>query len=83
MAASATKVRDTIEQAIQGSDTLGAGNYVTVKVEKSGFLGMGGAKIVLTGRTKSDKDKEAIEALANEKASGVDVESRLRVSKVG
>ncbi len=83
MAVSATKARDMIEQAIRGSETVGEGNYVTVKVEKSGFLFFGSTKIVLTGRTKSDKDKVAIEELAKANSGGAEVESRLRVSKVG
>lgn len=83
MADSASKARDHIEQAIRSSESVGEGNYVTVKVEKSGFLFFGSSKVILTGRTKSEKDKAAIEELAQQNAGGAEVESRLRVSKVG
>lgn len=78
MAASAQKVRDKIDQALKASDEIGAGNYVTVKVEKSGLFGKG--NIVLTGRTTSEAMKEKIQKIAESAAEGVEVQNQLRVS---
>jgi TATA-box binding protein (TBP) (component of TFIID and TFIIIB) len=81
MAAKPSKVRDAIDQAIRSSNEVREGNYVSVGVEKTGFLFFGSSKIVLTGRTKSEKDKAKVEEIANQNSSGVEVESRLRVSQ--
>lgn len=80
MAASAKKVRDDIDNAIKNSDEVKPGNYVTVKVEKSGMFGK--PFIQLTGRCTSEKDKSKIEEIAQANASDVKVESSLRVSTV-
>lgn len=81
MAGSAQKVKDKVYGAIKSSTEIKEGNYVTVSVEKSGFLFFGSSKLVLTGRTTSEKDKEKIESIAKEAAGDVEVESRLRVGK--
>jgi osmotically-inducible protein OsmY len=80
MAASAKKVRDDIDNAIKNSDEVKPGNYITVKVEKSGMFGK--PFIQLTGRCTSEKDKNKIEEIARANASDVKVESSLRVSTV-
>ena len=56
MGMSAAKVRDAIDQAITTSDEIKEGNYVTVKVEKSGLLAK--PHISLTGRTTSEAMKQ-------------------------
>lgn len=81
MAANPKKVRDAIDQAIRSSNEIREGNYISVSVEKTGFLFFGSTKIVLTGRAKSEKDKAKVEEIANQNASGVEVESRLRISQ--
>jgi hypothetical protein len=78
MAASIKKVRDDIDNAIKGSDQVKPGNYVTVKIEKQGLFGK--PYIQLSGRCTSEKDKATIEAIANESASDIKVESVLRIS---
>ena len=80
MAASASKVRDTIDQAIKTSSEIKEGNYVTVKVEKSGLFGK--AYIALTGRTTSEAMKQKIQEIAEANAGGVEVKNQLRVSTV-
>lgn len=80
MAANIKKVRDDVDNAIKGSDQVKPGNYVTVKIEKQGMFGK--PFIQLSGRCTSEKDKATIEAIANENASGVAVESTLRISTV-
>jgi hypothetical protein len=80
MAASAKKVRDDIDNAIKGSDQVKPGNYVTVKVEKPGLFGK--PFIQLSGRCTSEKDKATVEAIANENAAGIKIESTLRVSTI-
>lgn len=80
MAANIKKVRDDIDNAIKGSDQVKPGNYVTVKVEKQGLFGK--PFIQLSGRCTSEKDKATIEAIANENAAGVTIESTLRISTV-
>jgi TATA-box binding protein (TBP) (component of TFIID and TFIIIB) len=81
MAQSAQKVKDKVYWAIKNSNEIKEGNYVSVAVEKSGFLFFGSSKLVLTGRTTSEKDKEKIESIARENAGEVEIESRLRVGK--
>ena len=81
MAANPSKIRDAIDQAIRGSNEIREGNYITVSVEKTGFLFFGSSKIILSGRSKSEKDKAKIEEIANQHAAGLEVESRLRVSQ--
>ena len=81
MAGSAQKAVDAIDRAIKGSAEVKPGNYVTVKVEKGGLFGK--AKIVLTGRSTSEKDKAKIEEIATANAGDFEVESRLRVSSLG
>ncbi len=78
MAQSAAKARDAIERAIQGSDEIGPGNYVTVKVEKPGIFGK--PFIAITGRVTSEKIKAKIDEIAANAAGGVKFENRLRVS---
>lgn len=80
MALSAAKARDAIEKAIQGSDEIGPGNYVTVKVEKQGIFGK--PFIAITGRVTSEKVKARIDEIAADAAGGVKVEDRLRISTV-
>jgi hypothetical protein len=81
MAGSAQKIAEGIDRAIKSSGDVKPGNYVTVKVEKSGLFGK--STIVLTGRTTSEKDKAAIEGIADSNAGGLVIESRLRVSETG
>ena len=81
MAASAQKAKDKVYWAIKNSTELKEGNYVSVAIEKTGFLFFGSSKLVLTGRTTSEKDKEKIESIAKQEAGDVEVESRLRVGK--
>jgi osmotically-inducible protein OsmY len=82
MASANEKLRLKIQQAIQNSSEVPEGNYVTVGLEKEGFLFFGKSKIVLTGRTTSEKVKETVESIAKEVAGDAEVESRLRVGKV-
>ena len=78
MAASASKVRDLIDEAIKASNEIKEGNYVTVKVEKTGLFGK--SHISLTGRTTSEAMKEKINEIATANAAGVEVQNQLRVS---
>lgn len=78
MAASANKVRDLIDEAIKASSEVKEGNYVTVKVEKSGLFGK--AHITLTGRTTSEVVKAKVNEIAVANAAGVDVRNEMRVS---
>jgi len=80
MAANPKKVRDAIEQAIRSSSEIREGNYVTVSVEKTGFLMFGSSKIVLTGRSRSEKDKIKIDEIAGQNAEGMEIDSRLKIS---
>lgn len=81
MATSPNKAKDKVYWAIKNATEIKEGNYVSVSVEKSGFLFFGSSKLVLTGRTTSEKDKETIEGIAKREAGDVEVESRLRVGK--
>lgn len=80
MAANAQKVRDKIDQALKDSNDIGAGNYVTVKTEKSGLFGKG--YIVLSGRATSEAMITKIVEIAEAHAEGVEVKNQLRVSTV-
>lgn len=80
MAANAQKVRDKIDQALKDSNDIGAGNYVTVKAEKSGLFGKG--YIVLSGRATSEAMITKIVEIAEAHAEGVEVKNQLRVSTV-
>ena len=79
--ASAAKVRDAIDNAIKASDQVKEGNYITVSVEKKGMLGLGGQRIVLSGRATSDKVIEAVTKIADEHAAGLEVVNNLRLGK--
>lgn len=78
MAGSIQKVRDTIDNAIKGSNEIKPGNYVTVKTDKQGLFGK--PSIVLTGRCTSEKDKTKVEEIAAAAAGEFKVDSQLRVS---
>lgn len=78
MAASAAKVRDLIDEALKASSDIKEGNYVTVKVEKSGLFGK--AHIALTGRTTSEAVKAKVYEIAEANAGGVEVQNQLRIS---
>jgi osmotically-inducible protein OsmY len=78
MAASVQKIRDRIESALQTSEEVNEGNYVTVKVEKAGLFGKG--SIALTGRARSEAMKTKIFEIAQSAAEGVEVKNELRVS---
>lgn len=81
MAGSVNKLKDKVYWAIKNSNELKAGNYVTVTVEKTGFLFFGKPKLILTGRTTSEKDMQKVEEIARSEAGEVEVESRLRLGK--
>ena len=79
MAQSPNKLKETLENAIRASSEIGAGNYVSVSVKKKGFLGSGGLEVTLTGRCKSEKTKDAVEAIIKEHAPDAALVDSLRV----
>jgi osmotically-inducible protein OsmY len=81
MAGSPNKIKDKVYSTIKNSTELKPGNYVSVSVEKTGFLFFGKSQIVLTGRTTSEKDKQKIEEIARAEAGDIEVVSKLRVSQ--
>jgi TATA-box binding protein (TBP) (component of TFIID and TFIIIB) len=80
MAANAEKVKMKIDNAIKNSDQVKEGNYISVKVLKTGFLFFGSKKIQLTGRATSEKMKEVIEGIAKEHVGDLEMVSEIRVS---
>lgn len=79
MAQSPNKLKETLETAIRSSSEVGPGNYVSVAVNKKGFLGSGGLEVTLTGRCKSEKAMQAVEKLVKETAEGAAVVNKMRV----
>jgi hypothetical protein len=79
MAQSPNKLKETLETAIRSSSEVGAGNYVSVAVNKKGFLGSGGLEVTLTGRCKSEKSMQAVEKLVKETVENATVVNKMRV----
>ncbi len=73
------KREDRIYQAIKGSSEIKAGNYISVKIKGTGFLGLGKEQVELRGRAASEKDKAKIEEIAKENAGGLEIVSMIRL----
>ena len=73
------KREDRIYQAIKGSSEINVGNYISVKIKGTGFLGLGKEQVELRGRAASEKDKAKIEEIAKENAGGLEIVSMIRL----
>lgn len=77
------KIRQKIADEIRSASDVGPGNYVSVSLQKLGFLGMGKKQIQLTGRASSDTAKVKIEEIAKANAEGLEIISSIRIGKTG
>ena len=83
MATSPDQLKTKIMEAIKSSSEVKPGNYISVNIKSTGFLGFGKRVIELTGRANSDKDKDAIEKIARGLAEGLEVVSTVRTGRTG
>jgi hypothetical protein len=77
------KLRAKIFNAITSSQDVQRGNYISVSVKGSGFLGFGKKQVELSGRAASEKDKSRIEEIARENSEGLEVISQIRLGRSG
>jgi hypothetical protein len=74
------KIRKKIYDAIKNAPDLKEGNYVSVALKKTGFLGMGKNQIELRGRASSEKAKAHMEEIAKGIAGNLEVVSEIRIT---
>ena len=75
------KRQDQIYQAIKNSSELKEGNYISVTIKGTGFLGLGKQQVELRGRAASEKDKAKIEEIARENAGSLEIINMIRLDK--
>ena len=75
------KRQNQIYQAIKNSSELKEGNYISVNIKGTGFLGLGKQQVELRGRAASEKDKAKIEEIARENAGSLEIINMIRLDK--
>ena len=75
------KRQNQIYQAIKNSSELKEGNYISVTIKGTGFLGLGKQQVELRGRAASEKDKAKIEEIARENAGSLEIINMIRLDK--
>ena len=75
------KRQNQIYQAIKNSSELKEGNYISVTIKGTGFLGLGKQQVELRGRAASEKDKAKIEDIARENAGVLEIVNMIRLDK--
>ena len=75
------KRQNQIYQAIKSSSELKEGNYISVTIKGTGFLGLGKQQVELRGRAASEKDKAKIEEIARENAGALEIVNMIRLDK--
>ena len=75
------RIKDKIFTAIKSSSEIHEGNYISVSLKTTGFMGLGKNQIELRGRAASEKDKALIEEIARQNAGGLEVISTIRLDR--
>lgn len=79
MTATSDKICDEIRRVIDSDPSIRDSSHITISAKKHGFWVFGDEEIVLSGRVRSDREREKVNEIANTHSHGKQIADNLSV----